>query len=106
MKTAMCYGAAALLLMSATAVAQQTDKTLDPNQITVQAQRPPLKLDDKQRATIANALATENTEQKTPPNFQPKIGDTIPLSMTVDVLPQDLVKSEPSLEPYGYAKLP
>ena len=106
MKTAMYYGAAALLLMSAPAVAQQTDKTLDPNQITVQAKRPPLKLDEKQRATIANALATVNTEQKTPPNFEPKVGDTIPSTMSVDVMPPDLVKSEPSLAPYGYAKLP
>jgi hypothetical protein len=105
MKTAMYYGAAALLLMSAPAIAQKTDKTLDPNQITVQTQRPPLKLDDRQRATIANALVTANTEQKTPKDFQPKIGDPIPLSMHVDVMPQDLVKNEPSLEPYGYAKL-
>ena len=105
MKTAMYYGAAALLLMSAPAVAQQPGKTLDPNQITVQAKRPPLQLDEKQRATIANALATENTEQKTPPKFEPKVGDAIPASMTVDVMPPDLVKREPSLEPYGYAKL-
>jgi hypothetical protein len=105
MKTAMYYGAAALLLMSAPAIAQQADKTLDPNRITVQAKRPLLKLDDKQRATIANALATVNTEQKTPPKFEPKVGDTIPKTMTVDVMPPDLVKSQPALEPYGYAKL-
>jgi len=104
MKTAMYYGAAALLLISAPAVAQ-SDKTLDPNQITVQTERPPLKLDDKQRATIANALATVNTEQKTPANFEPKVGDTIPTTMSVDVMPPDLVKNEPSLAPYGYAKL-
>jgi hypothetical protein len=100
----MYYGAAALLLVSAPAVAQ-TGKTLDPNQITVQAKRPSLKLDEKQRANIANALTTANTEQKTPPKFEPKVGDTIPLSMHVDVMPPDLVKREPALEPYGYAKL-
>jgi hypothetical protein len=72
----------------------------------VQAQRPPLQLDAKQSDALQAALDSENTEQKTPSNFQPKIGDTIPLSMTVDVMPQDLVKREPSLEPYGYAKLP
>jgi hypothetical protein len=104
MKTAMYYGAAALLLISAPAVAQ-SNKTLDPNQLTEQAKRPPLKLDDKQRATIANALATVNTEQKTPPKFEPKVGDTIPKTMTVDVMPPDLVKRDPSLQPYGYAKL-
>lgn len=105
MKTAMYYGAAALLLMSAPAVAQKADNTLDPNQITLQAQRPSLQLDDKQRATIANALVTVNTEQKAPPNFEPKVGDTLPLALHPDALPQDLVKSEPSLEPYGYVKL-
>lgn len=104
MKIAMYYGTAALVLMSAPAIAQK-DKTLDPNQITVQAERPPLKLDDKQRATIANALATVNTEQKTPPNYEPKVGDTIPSSLSVDAMPQELVKNEPSLAPYGYAKL-
>jgi hypothetical protein len=105
MKTAMYYGAAALLLMSAPAVAQQTGKTLDPNHITEQVKRPPLKLDDQQRATIANALVTENTEQKTPPKFEPKVGDAIPGTMTVDVMPPDLIKQQPSLQPYGYAKL-
>lgn len=105
MKTAMYSGAAALLLMSAPAIAQPTDKTLDPNQITVQAQRPPLQLNDQQRATIANALVTENTEQKTPKDFQPKVGDAIPLSLHIEAMPQDLVKRDPSLEPYGYAKL-
>lgn len=105
MKTAMYYGAAALLLMSAPAVAQQTDKTLDPNQITVQAKRPPLQLDAKQSDAIQSALVTVNTEQKTPKNFQPKVGDTIPSSLHIEAMPQDLIRREPSLEPYGYAKL-
>ncbi len=104
MKTAMYYGAAALLLMSAPAVAQ-TNKTLDPNQITVQAKRPPLQFDAKQSDAIQAALDSQNTEQKTPPKFEPKVGDPIPPSMHVDVMPPDLLKSEPSLEPYGYAKL-
>ena len=104
MKTAMYYGAAALLLMSAPAIAQ-SDKTLDPNQITVQAKRPPLQLDAKQSDAIQTALVTVNTEQKTPKNFQPKVGDAIPTSLHVEAMPQDLVRREPSLEPYGYAKL-
>jgi hypothetical protein len=105
MKTAMYYGAAALLLISAPAIAQTNKPTLDPNQLTVQVKRPPLQLNAKQSAAIQDALATENTEQKTPPKFEPKVGDTIPGTMTVDVMPPDLVKREPSLEPYGYAKL-
>ena len=104
-KTTICYGAAALLLVTAPAVAQTNKPTLNPNELTVQAKRPPLQLDDKQRATIANALVTVNTEQKTPKNFEPKVGDAIPLTMKVDVMPPDLVRQEPSLQPYGYAKL-
>jgi hypothetical protein len=105
MKTAMYYGAAALLLMSAPAVAQTNKPTLNPNELTVQVKRPPLQLDAKQSDAIQTALVTENTEQKTPKDFEPKVGDPIPLSLHIEAMPQDLVRREPSLEPYGYAKL-
>jgi hypothetical protein len=109
MRTPWCYGAAALLLLSASAMAQAADKTQaktqDPDQLTVQAKRPILQLSDQQRSEIQAALATENTQQKTPPNFQPKAGDAIPLTMTVDVMPPKAVAKDPSLQPFGYAKL-
>lgn len=107
MKTPLCYGAAALLLLSVPVMAQTKtqDKTQDPNALTVQAKRPPLQLSDQQRGEIQAALATENTQQKTPPNFQPKVGDAVPLSMTVDVMPPKAVQRDPSLQPFGYAKL-
>jgi hypothetical protein len=111
MKTPLCYGAAALLLLSVSAMAQDKapektqDKTQDPNTLTVQAKRPTLQLSDQQRAAIQEALVTENTQQKTPPKFEPKVGDTIPLTMTVDVMPPKAVARDPSLQPYAYAKL-
>ena len=104
MKHVMCCTAAALALLAVPAAAQ--DKaTLNPNQITVAAKRPPLQLDERQRAVIQAALATENTEQKTPPKFEAKVGDPIPKTMTLDVMPERLVAREPSLQPFGYAKL-
>jgi len=111
MRSLICCGAAALLLLSLPGMAQDKtqnkaqDKTQDPNVLTVQAKRPPLQLSDQQRSDIQAALATENTQQKTPPNFQPKAGDKIPLTMTVDVMPPKAVAKDPSLQPYGYAKL-
>ena len=94
-----------LILLSSVALAE--DKvTLDPNSITIEAKRPPLQLNTAQSAAIQEALETENTEQKTPPNFQANAGEAVPASMTVDVMPESLIQREPSLKQYGYAKLP
>jgi hypothetical protein len=95
--------ALAVLLLSPPAAAQ--DKTLEPNALTVQAKRPPLALNARQTTIVRDALASENTEQKSPANFQPKVGAALPASLKVDVMPQRLVQRERSLEPYGYAKL-
>ena len=103
MKTLLYSAATALVLLSIPALAQ--DKTLDPNGITVDAQRPPLQLNDQQRTAIQDALETENTQQKTPDKFEPKVGDALPATMTVDAMPEPLLQREPSLKQYGYAKL-
>ncbi len=103
MKILMCSAAAALVLLSSPALAQ--DKTLDPNGITVDAKRPPLQLNDQQRGAIQDVLETENTQQKTPPKFEPKVGEALPATMTVDAMPEPLIQREPSLKQYGYAKL-
>jgi len=96
---------AAVGLVALTFSAQAEDKTLDPNSITVDAKRSQLGVSDQQRAAIQDALEFQNTEQKTPPNFEAKVGDGIPLTMTVDVMPESLTQHEPSLKQYGYAKL-
>ncbi len=103
MKTLMYSAATALVLVSSHALAQ--DKTLDPNGITIDAKRPPLQLNDQQRTAIQDGLETENTQQKTPPNFEPKVGEALPATMTVDAMPELLIRREPSLKQYGYAKL-
>ena len=94
MKNLICCTAAVFALLAVPAAAQdkaQAKPTLNPNQITVAIKRPPLQLDDRQRAVIQAALATENTEQKAPPKFEPKVGDTLPQTMALDVMPQQLV---------------
>ena len=106
MKTLLC-GAAALALLSLTAAAQdnvRSDKTIQPNELTQQAKRPQLKLDDRQSAAIRDALVAEHTQQKTPAGFQPQVGAALPKTMKVDAMPQDLTRREPSLKQFGYAK--
>jgi hypothetical protein len=103
MKTLMYSAATALVLLSCPALAQ--DKTLDPNGITVDAKRPPLQINDQQRAAIQDVLETENTEQKAPPKFEPKEGEALPAIIKVDAMPPQLLAREPSLKQYGYAKL-
>ncbi len=103
MKALMYSAATALVLLSSHALAQ--DKTLDPNGITIDAKRPALQLTDQQRTAIQDALETENTQQKTPPNFEPQVGEALPGKMTVDAMPERLLQREPSLKQYGYAKL-
>ncbi len=105
MKHVICCIAAVFALLAVPAAAQDKS-TLNPNQITVETKRPPLQLDDRQRTVIQDALATENTEQKVPPKFEAKVGNTLPQTMALDVMPERLVAREPSLQPYGYAKLP
>lgn len=106
MKRHVAAVAALVLFAPLAANAQdEPDKTLEPNKLTVQAQRPPLELDQRQASILRDALATEHTEQKSPPDFQPKVGDTLPATLKVDVMPQSLVQRHHSLEPYGYAKL-
>jgi hypothetical protein len=95
--------ALALALIAVPALADEP-VTNDPVELSKQAKGPPPQLSDQQRAAIQQALATENTQQKTPPNFQPQVGAALPGTMTVDVMPPKLVEQDRSLQPYGYAK--
>jgi hypothetical protein len=102
MKNLIFPGALALMLLSP-ALAETT--TLDPIELTVQAQRPPLQLTDQERTLVQQGLITEDTQQKTPEHFDAKVGAPIPLNMTVDVMPPKLVQQDPALQQFGYAKL-
>lgn len=100
MRRILLLSTAALLL----AVPAFAEDTIEPNDLTVSAAKAPPPLSDQQRTEIQQALATENTEQKTPPNFEAKVGATLPGTMTVDVMPPKLLDQDRSLQPYGYAK--
>ena len=106
MKTLLC-GAAALALLTLPAAAQdnvRSDQTIQPNELTQQAKRPQLKLDDTQSAAIRDAIVAEHTQQKTPDGFKPEVGAALPKTMKVDALPLGLVRSQPALKQYGHAK--
>ncbi len=105
MKAIILSGAAALVLLAVPAAAQNNDsKTIDAIELSKQAKKPPLQLSDDQRSAIQNALVTEHTQQKTPKDFQPQVGMSLPMSMKVDVMPQTLAREQPVLKEYGYAK--
>jgi hypothetical protein len=98
-------GAAAVVLLAVPAAAQNSDsKTIDPVELSKQVKGPPAQLSDQQKDAIQNGLVAEHTQQKTPPNFQPQVGAPLPATMKVDVMPQDLIRAQPSLTEYGYAK--
>jgi hypothetical protein len=104
------YAAAALALLCVPALAQdnkaatQSGKTLDPVELSKNASKPALNLDDKLRSEIQQALVEQHTQQKTPPGFKPQIGQPLSMHMKVDVFPPALVQREPLLKQYGYAK--
>jgi hypothetical protein len=110
MKRTLLSSAAALLLLAVPAAAQNgksqnnNSKTLDPNKLTVEVKKPKLDLNDQQRTAIVNALVEQHTQQKAPKDFQPQVGATLPKPLKVDVMPLDLIRKQPALKDYGYAK--
>ncbi len=100
----LCGAATLALLAAAPAVAQDKSKSIDPVELSKQVKGPPAQLSDQQRDAIQDALVGEHTQQKTPANFQPQVGQTLPQSLKVDAMPQDLIRAQPSLKEYGYAK--
>ncbi len=98
-------GAAVVALLAVPAAAQNNDsKTIDPIELSKEVKGPPAQLSDQQKDAIQNALVAEHTQQKTPANFKPQIGQPLPQTMKVDAMPQDLIRAQPSLKEYGYAK--
>jgi hypothetical protein len=96
-------GAAALALLAVPATAQNSN-TIDPSKLTVEEKKPPLQLNDQDRAAIQNALVAEQTQQKAPKDFKPQVGATPPKGIKIDVMPQALARELPVLKEYGYAK--
>jgi hypothetical protein len=100
MKNLLCCSAV-LMLLTVSATAQDNKPTIQPNELTASAkQKPPLQLSDEQRRKIQDALVTAHSAQKTPDKFEVKVGEKIPTTLKLDVMPQLLTNEEPALRTY------
>jgi hypothetical protein len=97
-------GAAALVLLTLPAAAQANSKTIDPLELTKQVKGPPAQLSNQQEDAIQNGLVAVHTQQKAPPDFKPQAGQPLPKGLKVDTMPDDIIRGQPSLKEYGYAK--
>ncbi len=108
MRLMLLCGAAAAVLLAVPAAADNSPtnkaKSVDPHQLAVQLKKPPLKLDDTQRAAIQDALAGVHTQQKAPKDFKPQVGAAVPKGVKIDPMPQELGRQVPAMKEYGYAK--
>ena len=105
MKTLLCCSAA-LILLAISATAQNTNPTIQPNELTATAkQKPPLQLSDQQHREIQDALVTAHSAQKTPDKFEAKVGEKVPTKLKLDAMPAPLINQEPVLKQYAFVKL-
>jgi hypothetical protein len=95
-----------LVLFAVPATAQNTNAPIQPNELTTTAKaKPPLQLSDAQRRKIQDALVTAHSAQKTPDNFEAKIGTKVPTKLKLDAMPAPLINEEPILKQYDFVKL-
>lgn len=76
-----------------------------PDQYAGESDKPPLELTEQQRGAIRQAVAKEDTHQKTPANYQPKVGEPITSAMKPHPLPRPLVNEQAVLKQYTYVKM-
>ncbi|MGA8948953.1 MAG: DUF1236 domain-containing protein [Pseudolabrys sp.] len=105
MKTLLCCSTA-LLLLAVSAMAQNSERTIQPNDLNAGAKpKPPLQLSDQQRSAIQDALVTAHSAQKTPDKFEAKVGAKVPTALKLDAMPAPLINQEPVLKQYDFVKL-
>lgn len=98
--------AAALILVTGLAMAQDNKPTIQPDELTAKLKRKPtLQLSDQQRREIQDALVTAHSAQKTPDKFEAKVGAKIPTQLKLDAMPAPLINQEPVLKQYDFVKL-
>ena len=104
MKT-MLYSAS-LVMLAVSANAQNNVPPIQPNELTTTVKtKPPLQLSDEQRRKIQDALVTAHSAQKTPENFEAKVGTRVPTKLKLDAMPAPLINEEPVLKQYDFVKL-
>jgi Protein of unknown function (DUF1236) len=105
MKALFCC-CAVLILLAVSATAQNNQPTIQPNDLNAGAQQKlPLQLSDEQRGKIQDALVTAHSAQKTPDNFEAKVGTKVPTALKLDAMPAPLINEEPVLKQYNFVKL-
>ena len=104
MKT-MLYSAS-LVMLAVSANAQNNAPPIQPNELSAAVKtKPPLQLSDDQRRKIQDALVTAHSAQKTPENFEAKVGTRVPTKLKLDAMPAPLINEEPVLKQYDFVKL-
>ena len=105
MKTLLCCSTA-LLLLAVSAMAQTSERTIQPNDLNAGANsKPPLQLSDQQRSTIQTRCVGAHSAQKTPDKFEAKVGEKVPTALKLDAMPAPLINQEPVLKQYDFIKL-
>jgi hypothetical protein len=104
MKT-MLYSAS-LVMLAVSVNAQNSAPPIQPNELSATVKtKPPLQLSDDQRRKIQDALVTAHSAQKTPENFEAKVGTKVPTKLKLDAMPAPLINEEPILKEYDFVKL-
>jgi hypothetical protein len=100
------YCSAALIVFAVSAKAQNIESPIQPNELTATAKaKPSLQLSEEQRHKIQDALVTAHSAQKTPDNFEAKVGKKVPTKLKLDAMPAPLINEEPVLKQYDFVKL-
>jgi hypothetical protein len=71
----------------------------------LEAAEGPLKLSEKDRAAVIEAAVEAGTHQKTPKEFTPALGATVPSSVFQHAFKPEIVRKMPVLKEYWYAYL-
>ena len=98
---ARCGVAVAVLLFVQIAAAPA--QSVNPGQDTVNL--PKLELSEGQKNTIFISVTNQNFKNETPPNFQPRIGVTVPENVTLENMPKTIVELAPATEPFRVARI-
>jgi hypothetical protein len=64
---------------------------------------PPVQLSEQDKTVVINAAIEAQSHQKTPKDFTPKVGASVPRSVYLHAFKPDVVRKVPALKQYVYA---
>jgi hypothetical protein len=107
MKYAIVPATAGALMLAAAAIdvspAQTSDQTIPPR--ALEATKAPLKLSEQDKAAVIRAAMDAKSRQKTPKDFTPEVGATVPKALYLHAFKPEVVGEIPALKQYDYAYL-